>query len=165
MRKNLNKKVQVKPKIKPETEFEGKSTLVLSISDLANKGKGASIQYSLDTPVDFNDPDIHPKSNLTCKVEIMKIENEYNVAVKNLVLIVERICDKCLKKFKYKIEIPYAEAQYLITDEAFENRFDFFYADIKNKEIDISEFLRQEIILHFPLVAVCSPHCKGINYV
>ncbi|MEK7085982.1 MAG: DUF177 domain-containing protein, partial [Patescibacteria group bacterium] len=28
--------------------------------------------------------------------------------------------------------------------------------------IDLGEFLRQEIILHFPLIPVCSKSCKGL---
>jgi uncharacterized protein len=33
----------------------------------------------------------------------------------------------------------------------------------KNKlEIDLTEALRQEIILHFPVVQVCSTRCKGL---
>ncbi|EKD49946.1 MAG: hypothetical protein ACD_63C00003G0001, partial [uncultured bacterium] len=40
---------------------------------------------------------------------------------------------------------------------------DLSYVDVKNWTLDITEFLRQEIILHFPLIPVCSTRCKGIN--
>jgi uncharacterized protein len=40
--------------------------------------------------------------------------------------------------------------------------FDEYYVDMKSFSIDISDFLRQEIILHFPSNLVCSTGCKGL---
>jgi len=139
--------------------------LVFSISEIANKNPGASLTYNLNgTEIDLSEYDINVKGPVEGKIEIMKIEKEYNVAIKDFKMTAGLICEKCLKKFDFQIDIPYTERQYLVTDENFDNRFDFFYVDNKNHQIDIEEFLRQEIILHFPLVAVCSPHCKGINF-
>lgn len=138
--------------------------LAFDIHDISNKAPGAELTYILNgIELDLSKFDIQLKGPITGKVSIMKIEKEYNVVIKDFKATVELICEKCLEKFDLKIEIPSAERQFLITDDAFENRFDFFYADTKNHQVDIEEFLRQEIILHFPLVAVCSPHCKGIN--
>lgn len=138
--------------------------LLFDIFDIANKGPGAEITYDLEgIEPDFSKYDVHVKGPIEGKLEIMKIENEYNVAIKGVKMVVELICEKCLEKFEFKVEIPYAESQFQVADTKSENSFDSFYVDTKNHQVDIEEFLRQEIILHFPLVAVCSPHCKGIN--
>jgi len=42
-------------------------------------------------------------------------------------------------------------------------REEIAYVNMKTKTIDITDFLREEIILHFPLVSVCSTHCPGIK--
>ncbi len=138
--------------------------LSFNTHDIDNKGPGASVVYKLDgVEVDFSKHNLTVKGPISGTVEIMKIENEYNVSIKDFEATFELQCDKCLGKFDFQVEIPYMERQFLITDDKFENRFDFFYADTKTHSIDVEEFLRQEIILHFPLIAVCSPHCKGIN--
>jgi len=151
-------------KIIQEDEGTVDSSLIFDIHNLGNRAPGASISYKLDgIEPDLSKYNIHLKAPIEGEIEIMKVETEYNVAIKNFKTTVELICEKCLEKFDFIIEIPYTEMQFLVSTEAFENRFDFFYANTKNHTVDIEEFLRQEIILHFPLVAVCSPHCKGIN--
>lgn len=162
----MNKKVVQKKK--KTSEKNARKTvnagLIFNIHEIVNKAPGASVTYNLDGVMpDFSELNIHTKGPIAGKVEIMKIENEYNVSIKNFKMTIELICEKCLEKFDFVVDIPYTEMQFLVTEDHFDNRFDFFYVDAKNHTVDIEEFLRQEIILHFPLVAVCSPHCKGIN--
>lgn len=139
-------------------------SLIFDVYEIANKAPGASVTYNLDgVDLDLSKFDIHTKGPIEGKVVIMKIEDEYNVSIKDFKTTVELTCEKCLEKFDFVVDIPYTEMQFLITGDHSDNGFDFFYVDTKTHTVDIEEFLRQEIILHFPLVAVCSPHCKGIN--
>ena len=39
---------------------------------------------------------------------------------------------------------------------------DVFLINKKDMTVDLSEVLRQEILLHFPLIPVCSKSCKGL---
>jgi len=138
--------------------------LTFDISELNKKGEGSIFEYSLDVVVDFNEPSIIPKSNLTGRVFIMKLEEGFNVQVKDIKMDVEMKCGKCAEQYTQTTEIRSAEWLYLNKpSKQMELQKDIFYVDTKKWTVDITEFLRQEIILHFPLIPVCSTRCKGIN--
>jgi uncharacterized metal-binding protein YceD (DUF177 family) len=83
----------------------------------------------------------------------------FNVQVKNIKIDVELKCSKCAEQYIQTVEIPKAEWMYLNKpSKQMELQKDIFYVDTKNWTLDITEFLRQEIILHFPLIPVCSTH-------
>jgi len=138
--------------------------LIFDVKSLLGKGEGATDEYSLDMISDFEDKDIIPKGRLKGKVFIMKLEQGFNVEIKNIEISLEMTCNKCLKKYKQKVEIPSENWMFLLKkSKEDEKEGDFFYVDTKTWTVDITEFLRQEIILHFPLIPVCSTHCKGIT--
>jgi len=138
--------------------------LLFNVSRLSNADEGTTDKYDLDLEVDFGDEDIKPKSNLTGSLQIIKLGKEFNVQVKDLEIDLEKRCDKCLKTFTQKIEIPLISVEFLIEPmRNIELTEDVFYVDTKSWTIDVKEWIRQEIILHFPLISVCSIRCKGIT--
>ena len=137
--------------------------LAFDISELSKKETGSTDEYDLDQPLLLEDSDITPKSNLTGSVTIMNIDREFNVQLRDMELEVEQTCSKCTKNYTQTVQIPFAEKQYLLDQKEQENRPETGLVDLKYHSIDINEFLRQEIILHFPLIPVCSTHCQGIN--
>jgi len=138
--------------------------LTFDVSELNKKSEGSTFEYSLDVDVDFNEPTITTESNLTGRVFIMKLKEGFHVQVKGIKIDVELKCGKCAEMYAQTIEIKSAEWLYLNEpSKQMELQKDLSYVDVKNWTIDITEFLRQEIILHFPLVPVCSTRCKGIN--
>ena len=140
-----------------------KDPLILSIADLANRSQGASEQYAVDVQLTIDDPEINPESNLKGTVQIMKTDREFNVQLRNMEIDLKMRCARCLETYTQKVQIPLAEKQYAIDKPEREFREEISYVDTKNQTIDIKEFLREEIILHFPLVPVCSTRCPGIN--
>ncbi|MFA4891025.1 MAG: YceD family protein [Candidatus Gracilibacteria bacterium] len=137
--------------------------LVFSISELAGRPQGATEEYTMDIEISLNDPDIKPLSNLKGRMQIMKIDREFNVQLRNMEIDIELQCGKCLENYTQKVRISLAEKQYAVDKPQREFREEIQYVDVKYQTIDIREFLRQEIILHFPLVPVCSTHCPGIS--
>lgn len=138
--------------------------LIFDIAELLSKPQGAADEYTLDNEIYIDDPEIKPKGNLKGKLRIMKLDREFNVEFRDLEIEIEAECSKCLKKFNQKISIPYAEKQYVThKDPPKEIIEEIGYVNTKNQTINIEVFLREEIILHFPLISVCSTHCKGIN--
>ena len=93
----------------------------------------------------------------------MKIDREFNVQLRNMEIDIQLQCAKCLENYTQKVRISLAEKQYAVDKPQREFREEIGYVDVKHQTIDIKEFLRQEIILHFPLVPVCSTHCPGIS--
>lgn len=145
------------------TKFIQQNPLTFDIAELAKKPQGTSDEYAVNAEIELDDPDITPKGNLKGIVAIMKTDNEFNVQLKDIVIDLEFECAKCLNKFSQNLLIPFAEKQYIIKREKTENRDEIGYVETKNQTINIEEFLREEIILHFPLIPVCSTHCNGIN--
>lgn len=138
--------------------------LVFNVSKLANAAEGTADTYELDIPVDFDEPLIKPLSNLKGTIKIIKLDKEFNVQIKDIEIDIEKNCDKCLKTFTEHLEIPLISIEFLIQPlRNIELSEDVFYVNTKNWTIDIKEWLRQEIILHFPLISVCSLRCEGIT--
>lgn len=136
--------------------------LSFKISELIDKPIGTSQVYSFDLKVAFDDFKL--KNNIEGRVEIMRIEEGLNARTIDLKLTIEFACIKCLKKFTRLIEIPHAERQFYFTAKQADtlDPFDVYLVDQKNMEIDLTEMLRQEIILHFPVDQVCSAGCQGL---
>lgn len=69
-------------------------------------------------------------------------------------------CDRCLENFKKKIEFT-LEREYEINrqKETEEN----LYVD-KYLLIDISEPIREELLMAIPMKNICKEDCKGIDY-
>ncbi len=138
------------------------SKLILELTPLMDKPTGTRETYSFELPLEF--PDIPVISNTRGKVEIMKIEEGFNAKVTQLETVFEFSCIKCLKKFNEKVLVAMAERQYLMDrpTEEIRDEHDLFLVRKKDHTIDLAEFLRQEMILHFPLIPVCSKSCKGL---
>lgn len=131
------------------------------VSSLFEAGTGTRVLYSFDGPATFDD--IITKSPIKGRVEIMRLEEGLNVRVYEFSVDVELKCTKCLKPLAHHIEISHIERQFLFDlpiKPADPN--DLFLVDKKRQEVEIHELLRQEIILHFSSIPVCSVRCKGL---
>lgn len=135
--------------------------LRFDISELLDEGTGTKISYSFEGPISFEE--IPVKSKTKGKVEIMKLKDALNVEMKDFSLDVEFQCTKCLENFKRTVNVPSAERKFFFDmPETPEDPNDIFLVDQKRQKIDITEPLRQEIILHFPSIPVCYTGCKGM---
>ncbi|MBT3704929.1 DUF177 domain-containing protein [Candidatus Peregrinibacteria bacterium] len=143
--------------------YKNLEQLAFDVAELVKRDQGSTDEYNLDQFIELDDPDITPKSNLKGHLTIMSIESEFNVQLRDIEIEVEQTCSKCAKNYTQKVQIPFVEKQYTIDRSSTDERPDLGIVDLKNHSIDISDFLRQEIILHFPLIPVCSTHCQGIN--
>ena len=136
-------------------------TLIFDVSSLSNKGPGKSVKYSFDGPANFEDFKLN--SNLKGNIEIMSLDEGFNCKISNVETVVELTCDRCLKEFNQDINIEKDERQYYLhKPEIIEDPNDVFLVDVEKQEVDLTEPLRQEIILHFPQLPVCYQRCKGI---
>ncbi|MBN1494833.1 DUF177 domain-containing protein [Candidatus Peregrinibacteria bacterium] len=135
------------------------------VGELIHADHGTRIRMELEESELFSiDENIIFKPPLKADVTFMKIDNAIHVNLENIMLNLQLICSKCLSKFIYKMKIPQAERVYYFEKQrGIEmDDIDTFYVDMKRLVIDLKEFLRQEIILHFPQVQVCLKSCKGL---
>lgn len=117
--------------------------------------------YSFEGAAEFKD--FKTCSNFVGRIEIMKLDDCLNVYINEGKVKIRFICEKCLKPIEKTIDFSKTERQFYIKPPRIvEDLNDLYLVDTERWEIDISEMVRQEIILHFPLNLVCSTHCKGL---
>ncbi|MCX7871763.1 MAG: YceD family protein [Verrucomicrobiae bacterium] len=103
--------------------------------------------------IDGLDTVIHANHDLNYDFTVQKIEKKL-VLIGNLSIELDCQCVKCLKSFTYKINLP----QWSLTlDLEGDDR-----VNIINDFIDLTPYIREDILLSFPLHPVCEPGCKGL---
>lgn len=135
--------------------------LIFSIGHLLEAPTGRQETYSFEGPVDMEG--VAAKSPITGRVQIMRFDEGINAHTTNVEISVAFTCQKCLKNFQKKVQVQSAERQFLLKPpHKKDDPDDIYLIDSKHQKIDLTDMLRQEIILHFPLIPVCSRGCRGI---
>ena len=132
----------------------------LSIKTFLNKHPGYSKEFELSGNKHFDEFEL--SSEVTLRAKLLKLEEGINVAIENLETTAPQPCRKCLKHFTEKIKVPCAERIYWFHQPKEADLDDIFLVNLKTQKIDLTELLRQEILLHLPTYQVCSKSCKGL---
>ncbi len=136
----------------------------ISIKDFGPQSTGYKEEFELVSEDRFND--FKPQGPIKMKVELMKLDDGINATVRGLEAKIEFECEKCLKPYIEDIEIIEAERIFYFKKPAFfddeADQADIFMVDTKQLQVDLTEMVRQEILLHFPTYQVCSSSCEGI---
>lgn len=138
---------------------------IIEIDELVRGDQqGSKFTLELNDKCDIEfDAEYKPKSKITGKVILMKIVDGINVQLENIKLEMEYKCGKCMTKYTKTINVPKAGRVYSFEKQKdLDDEYDIFYVDMKNMTLDLTEIIRQEIILHFPAISVCSNSCKGL---
>jgi uncharacterized protein len=141
------------------------SQLTYRVAKLWGKPQGSSEKYDIDEKIEYpDDADLRFNGNFTGKLTFIRLKDEISALLNKAQITVKFTCTRCLKTFEKTILIPEAEREFFLNKPEFasDDLDDLFYIDRKPMLIDLSEMIRQEIILHFPLIPVCSNGCKGL---
>lgn len=134
----------------------------IKIAKLWSGPPGETEKYELDEEISLG-KEIISLSNLKADLLLIKLKEEISVILTNIEITVEQTCNKCLQSYHFLIQIPSIEREFFMqVPKEIGDPFDIFLIDKKEMMIDLTEMLRQEIILHFPFIPVCSEHCKGL---
>lgn len=141
-----------------------KNGFVFEVGDLVREDQGTKITFELDEKNTLDFVKEHPAvSHITGDASFMKVADGIHVHLTNLKLSLKFNCIRCLKEYMQNIDIDSAERVFYFKKQKGDiDELDIYYVDMKNMIINISDFLRQEIILHFPMIPVCSKSCKGL---
>ena len=110
--------------------------------------------------------------NLTkpAKIRLHLVNTGASVLVKGQVETeIELECSRCLKTFKLPLELKIDEEfsrdapQYKRGGEIELKEEDFVYPIEKDNSIDLTEVIRQNLLLAIPIKTLCTPDCKGIG--
>lgn len=96
--------------------------------------------------LDLETEEVKFQGPLSIKAEVSKINNAVTVIL-NLSGLISLICGRCLEQFNIK----------------FNKELKLYYpVDVGQKIIDLSDDIRQEIILDYPVKPLCRAACKGL---
>jgi uncharacterized metal-binding protein YceD (DUF177 family) len=138
------------------------SLKTLKIGGLWMQPAGSTEKYAIDEAIDF-DGNFTLASNYKADFTLFKLKNSLSALFTDVETDVIFDCTHCLEKFTAPMFIESMEREYVYdrTETDFDP-YEHFLIDKKDLTIDIHEMIRQEIILHFPLIPVCSEGCKGL---
>lgn len=102
----------------------------------------------------------HTKGILTKHIAQTDVEGVINAEI-------ELECTRCLQKIEQNFEFPFAAAfvsseNYTQAKEAELNAEDLDVSIIEGNEIDLSELVREQILLNLPEQVFCQENCKGL---
>ena len=123
----------------------------ISILDLSRKPEGTTetraIHFDTLEDVELTEP-------IDAEVVVTTYSPHHFVAHVRGTAVVERECDRCLKHYNYPVELNFST-------EFADSEDDAEWPIVKNM-IDLTEPVRQEILLQLPIKSLHAPDCKGI---
>jgi len=132
------------------------------VGQVWNSGSGATLKDNILADPDLGQ-EIDLKSPLKADLMLVRMKDGLIAVFSDFSADVEQTCARCTDKFIQQIRVETFERQFL-GEKPFQgfDPLETFLVDQKDMTIDLTESLRQEIILHFPLIPVCSERCQGL---
>ena len=103
--------------------------------------------------VGVQDSLIHVNEPLRYELEVEKMENAL-LAQGTLGLTLDCECARCLKPFKYRLGLEGWTSHIPLEGEE--------KAAVVNDVVDLTPYVREDIVLAFPQRPLCEPDCKGL---
>ena len=132
----------------------------LNVSDIPEDG----IQQEIDLLISINDSQEPDFAEVFIK--ILKIGKK--VLVEGSVKIsVSLNCSRCLEDFPYPMDKSFREEYNPAEERETEGEKELSGSELdlsyySNNEIDISELVKEQVLLSVPMKALCGPECRGI---
>lgn len=107
-----------------------------------------------------------PKDNVHVSLRVNKHEKSV-LLDGNAETTISLVCSRCLKRFLYPLNVNFKE-EYVQMPEAgtgIEHELTSEELDVNfysNDEINIDDFIREQLVLSLPVKPLCSPDCQGI---
>ncbi|MBD3270026.1 hypothetical protein GF376_00705 [Candidatus Peregrinibacteria bacterium] len=142
--------------------MSSKNSYIHSIGDLWNSGNGASEKLTIKTDRKLGE-NVKLANDLEATIKLIRGDESIIAIIEKIIAPVIIQCPKCLNDKRHLIEVIAGEREFLMNSpERDYDPFENFIVDKKDMSIDLSDLIRQEIILHFPINPVCSDRCKGL---
>jgi uncharacterized protein len=142
-------------------------TMRFNVAQLLKSPAGASREYVLDEDIAGIDPDLDALAPITGKVRLVRT-NDGILVTGHIRTVVRVPCRRCLMPASAPVEVNLEEVFHpsidiitgaalpLADDEEEATRTDAHHI------LDLTEVMRQELLLAVPMTAVCSRDCKGL---
>lgn len=124
---------------------------------------GAVEQQDFEESLSFDEDQIKIKGPVSGHLLLVKTKKEISAVLQDVYVDVELQCERCLTPYDDEVYIESAERMFFPAKPEDDPDFnDLFLINMRDLTIDLYDLIRQEIILHFPLISVCSKSCKGL---
>jgi len=141
------------------------NSLVFNVAGLLKQRIGALRAYPIDAEVPAVD-DLKLTAPLRGRVVFLRLGDSV-LAQAELSTSVQLSCDRCLTVFSQAVRIAFQEPFYPTVDVLTGVALPAFTDDLgfpidHNHELDLSEAVRQHLLLALPLQALCRADCAGL---
>lgn len=143
------------------------STMKYNVSQLLKEQSGGVRQYQLHEEIDHLDPDIKPLSALDGNIQLIRTADGV-LARGTLVASVELVCSRCLEPFsmpvKFVLEEEFQPTIDITTGASLPRLDEDEEATLIDDHhiLDLTEVVRQDILLSMPPFPVCRSKCAGL---
>ena len=103
--------------------------------------------------IDPHDEVIQVRHPLEHDLEVQKLEDALLVQGR-LHLVLECECVRCLKPFQYHLELEHWTCHLPLQGED--------CVTVTNDFVDLTPYVREDILLEFPRHPLCNPECRGL---
>ncbi len=129
-------------------------SLTVNLRHLENRnvqlqGQLPIAQLDLDT----RDEMIQGKTPLDYDLEAQRIEEGLLIQGR-LALVLDCQCVRCLKAFRFELKLPNWTCHLLLAGEE--------PVEVVNDCVDLTPYVREDILLAFPQHPLCDPECRGL---
>jgi uncharacterized protein len=142
--------------------------MIFNVAQLMKAPVGTSLEYDIDEEHIQLDEDLKVIGPLTGHARIRRINQ--GLLVDGWVdLTLEFSCTRCLKQFEQQIHVPFEERFYPTVDVVTgmplptreDDEEDAFPID-NHHLVDLTEAIRQQVLLEIPMATVCDEQCAGL---
>lgn len=142
--------------------MKNNSYINFPIGEIWNSDNGATIKFEIDQNLQFSS-DLTLSGNLNGEFKVIKLKDSVMLLCNSLSFEPNYQCSKCLIDFSQSGHISEFEREYFYNLNADEfDPLEHLKINKKDLSIDVTEAIRQEILLQFPINPLCSERCKGI---
>jgi uncharacterized protein len=141
--------------------------MIFNVAQLMKSPVGTSLEYEIDEENVQLDNDLKIIGPLTGHVRLRRI-NQGLLADGWANLTLEQECTRCLKQIEQQMRVPFEERFYPTLDVITgapqlppTDGEDAFPID-DHHQIDITETIRQHVLLEIPMVILCKEDCAGL---
>jgi uncharacterized protein len=103
--------------------------------------------------IDPHDEVIQVRQPLDYELEVQKLEDGLLIQGR-LHLVLECQCVRCLKPFQYQLTLDHWTCHLTLRGED--------CAAVVNDCVDLTPYVREDILLEFPRHPLCNPECRGL---
>lgn len=139
--------------------------LKFHVGALLHKPPGSKEEFKITESLHFHEGDVLKLIKpVTGRVQFLKLPHEINVQIVNLRTVVECHCGRCLAAFECSLDIPLTSREFIIDVQERDLGEDevVSYVNKNTNEIELDDMIREELLLHFHAVPLCSEGCKGL---